>query len=291
MPGGRGRAHTIGLIRMLTELGGATRRPHRMPAQRQPDLIRLEYHKAIVRLVCEPAAAAFHRYRDEILRDHASTRHDSRYRADARGQAERLVQQAAAHFTDLLRPTALHAVAAQFGHRTSAWQKDQLDAQVRAAIGVPYSAIEKPVRDQVEGWAALNVDLIRTVPERYFDRLRQDVIDAYTSGTHTSTLADQLQADYDISEDDAERIARDQVGKLNAQVNQERQTSLGVTTYVWRTAGDNRVRDNHYALEGQSYSWDDPPLGGGTDETETGHPGEGIQCRCYAEPDFSDILQ
>lgn len=65
---------------------------------------------------------------------------------------------------------------------------------------------------------------------------------------------------------------------------------MGVTGYIWRTANDNRVRDNHGDLDGQRFTWDDPPMGGGTSEDEPGHSGSGIQCRCYAEPDLSPLL-
>lgn len=44
--------------------------------------------------------------------------------------------------------------------------------------------------------------------------------------------------------------------------------------YIWRTAGDNKVRSEHVAREGLVFSWNDPPEGG--------HPGENHNCRCYA---------
>ncbi|MCC7305332.1 MAG: hypothetical protein IT558_03625 [Alphaproteobacteria bacterium] len=42
---------------------------------------------------------------------------------------------------------------------------------------------------------------------------------------------------------------------------------------VWRTVGDNRVRESHRDLEGTIRSWQDDP-----------DPGEEINCRCWAEP-------
>ena len=46
-------------------------------------------------------------------------------------------------------------------------------------------------------------------------------------------------------------------------------------TYIWRTAGDDKVRPSHAEREGQVFSWDNPPDGG--------HPGEAPNCRCTAE--------
>ena len=48
------------------------------------------------------------------------------------------------------------------------------------------------------------------------------------------------------------------------------------THYIWRTAGDGKVRSSHAANNGKIFAWDDPP--------PTGHPGEDYGCRCTAEP-------
>jgi len=59
--------------------------------------------------------------------------------------------------------------------------------------------------------------------------------------------------------------------KLNSSLNQQRSQNLGVEEYVWRTAGDERVRDSHKSENGKTFGWDDPPK-------DTGHPGQDIQC-------------
>jgi SPP1 gp7 family putative phage head morphogenesis protein len=45
--------------------------------------------------------------------------------------------------------------------------------------------------------------------------------------------------------------------------------------YIWRTAGDGKVRREHAVNDGKIFSWDNPP--------PTGHPGEDFGCRCWAE--------
>ena len=52
------------------------------------------------------------------------------------------------------------------------------------------------------------------------------------------------------------------------------------THYTWRTAGDDRVRGTHAALNGQVFSWAAPP--------EHGHPGTEPNCRCWPEPYYGD---
>ena len=50
----------------------------------------------------------------------------------------------------------------------------------------------------------------------------------------------------------------------------------GGGSYIWRTAGDAKVRPEHAARDGRQYRWDDPPDGE--------NPAEDYNCRCWAEP-------
>lgn len=273
-------ARTSRLVRLLRSLGGVCKVPGRVPRQQQPDAVRLEYFKAL-RPHLERMRAAFAAVQPAILRLLADLRAEQGH-LDAGGHrgaaAQALVDRAAREASRTLDPSALRVVAAKFGRRATDFQRGQLDRQLRSAIGVSIDQIERPTVDRIPEFAARNVDLIKTVPERYFDRIRADVEEAFAGGTHPSTLADDLAEKYDIAEDDARRIARDQIGKLNAEVNQDRQEALGVTGYTWRTVNDQRVRDNHSELDGEHFEWDDPPMGGGTSDDEEGHPGSGIQC-------------
>lgn len=287
------RTRTVSMIRMLRALGPLKPRRGRMPRQQHPDLVAKEYLSALmpfvrvatheVAKVREQIVGMLRQERAEDERREAAaeaTRSDAGPRSkEAQALIDRAARQAAAAF----EPRQITAVAKKFGTRTSEHQKRQLDAEVRAAVGVPLAMLEAPIVAKLEGFAALNVDLIKTVSERYFDRLRLDVTEAFESGMHPETLAELFVERDGMAENDARRIARDQIGKLNGQLNEERQKGMGVSGYTWRTANDNRVRDEHTEREGQHYEWSDPP--------EDGHPGEAIQCRCFAEPDLGPILE
>lgn len=127
-------------------------------------------------------------------------------------------------------------------------------------------------------WVAESVDLIKTVDARYFEGLRKGVLEAVERGRPTSELRQLIQRRGGIARRQAALIARDQIGKLNGQITQLRQTELGVDAYFWTTAGDDRVREEHAARDGQRFRWDRPP--------DDGHPGEPIGCRCVAYPDL-----
>lgn len=51
---------------------------------------------------------------------------------------------------------------------------------------------------------------------------------------------------------------------------------LHVDRYIWRSSDDSRVRATHAAYDDHIFFWSNPP--------EDGHPAQGWNCRCTAEP-------
>lgn len=310
---------TLGLLRLLRAVGHlppARKRVGRIPRRQPPTRIGDAYARTIANQVCSEAAAAFGDVEQEILGLLRDLRREQGHMdiapkagipmpiagggeqeikgalggmpsfaaAEWRGRkAAELIDKAARTYKRKLRPDALRAVVKQFGTATDKHARGQLDQQLRTAIGVPLSTIERPMQDRIGQWTAENVALIQTVPERYFDRLQQDVQEAFAGGTHPNTLAKQFSDRYQMSENDAERIARDQTLKLSANLNHARMEALGVRRAIWRTMRDNRVSDDCFDLSGREFD-----LAAGINGVFPGksHP----MCRCYAEPVLTDIL-
>lgn len=132
---------------------------------------------------------------------------------------------------------------------------------------------------------ANNVDLIKSIPQQYFDRIADDIYNNMVSAQRWEDLADTLQEtlkyDFQITQSRANLIARDQTSKLNGAFNQDRQESVGVTHYQWQSSKDERVRPLHQDYDGQVFAWSDPP--------EDGHPGQPVSCRCVALPLFEEM--
>ena len=63
-------------------------------------------------------------------------------------------------------------------------------------------------------------------------------------------------------------------------INERRQRALGIDQYIWRSRDDAKVRDAHAKHDDKLFDWDAPPEGG--------HPGQGYNCRCFAEPYLID---
>lgn len=282
---------TVAQIRARRMMALVTPR-RRLPRQLQPDGVRLEYWKAIRARILEPAREALQVVLALVPaalasaeQERRSTRHD----ADEGKRLGDAIDRAAKDFAARLRPTAIEELARDVGQRTADFQKDQLERQIRAGIGVTIP-IHENLGPSIRSFTAENVSLIRSIPRRYHEDVEHLVTRAVTNGVRWEDLAPQIEQRYGTADSRAKTIARDQVGKFYGRLNGERQQNLGVSGYIWRTVEDARVRDNHADLDGEPCAWNDPPMGGGTSEDEPGHPGSGINCRCFAEPDFSSLL-
>lgn len=121
-----------------------------------------------------------------------------------------------------------------------------------------------------------NIALITNAARDYAADVQKVFNDPKNIGLHVKDLTDKLVERGNVSQSRAELIARDQTLKLNGNITQIRQQAAGITSYTWSTSNDERVRDEHRALEGQVFTWGNPP--------SVGAPGEDFQCRCIAVP-------
>ena len=126
-----------------------------------------------------------------------------------------------------------------------------------------------------------NIQLVENAHRIYAKQVREVIEDPGTFGMRVEEIRDRLLERRNVSESRAELIARDQTLKLNGQIAATRQQRAGVESYVWSTSQDDRVREEHAALEGETFSWLAPP--------EVGHPGQDFQCRCVAIPVVEEL--
>jgi len=179
------------------------------------------------------------------------------------------------------------------------WVDDRLAKEVSRSLGVDVRAAlqgQGRVAEKMRAAVEWNVNLISSLPERFLADLGDKLSDAWASGLRSKAIEaivdDVVEAAGDGCEANAARIARDQMGKMNAAFCQARQTELGIRRYKWRTSDDERVRPEHQDMEtgGENgdgvYSWDEPGPLAGTIDGRPCHPGEDIQCRCDAIPIF-----
>jgi SPP1 gp7 family putative phage head morphogenesis protein len=175
-------------------------------------------------------------------------------------------------------------MAAKIASAISSQNEKAINSIFRSVLGVDVFITEPWLKTELAAFANANVALIKSMSERHFSRIEYLVFDGVRKGLRHEEIAAMLRSEpFNATKNQAALIARDQVSKLNGQLTELRQKKAGISRYIWRTAGDERVRDSHKALDGQTIFWDSPP--------EVGHPGYDFQCRCYAEPVIEDLLE
>lgn len=160
----------------------------------------------------------------------------------------------------------------------------QVASHTKTILGVDLTPFFRgaDIQDVIDNQIAVNVSLIKSIPSQYTDKLEALVMNALQTGQTNEELAQEIKKLGHSTDIRARLIARDQMGKINGAINKKRQTSMGVETYDYLTAKDERVRPLCRRHHGKTFRWDTPPEGG--------HPGEKIGCRCTALPNYEDIL-
>ncbi len=183
------------------------------------------------------------------------------------------------------RSTISQAFLGQIGRQTD--RHSQFET-VKMIIGVDEEALRRPNelaksqrRKAIRAFIRENTKLIKSVDERYFDQIADDLTDAYLKGATARKMAQIMNTRKGVSDANTERIARDQTQKLNNLLARQQITYAGAEHYEWVTSQDNRVRDTHFDNNRKIFSWDDPP-------DKTGHPGNDVNCRCVALAVFDD---
>ena len=177
-------------------------------------------------------------------------------------------------------------LALDTGKSVNSVVKRSIDNQWRRVLGINPIQGDAKLLEYLKKRAQENVDLITSIDERYFPEIRNGIVNAIQNGADSDRIADYIDDRFDVMESRSTLIAVDQVGKLTSQFQEYRQRELGVTQYVWTTAGDERVRPSHVKMDGTVQSWEDPP----TVDGEKVHPGIPINCRCIALPDLSELI-
>lgn len=162
---------------------------------------------------------------------------------------------------------------------TSISRKNLIDtnSQLKSTLGIEVFS-DRATQQQVELFVASNVGLVESVEDDMINRLRRSVYRNAMRGGRIEDLSDEIKRTIGVTESKADFLARDQTAKLNGELTELRQRSVGVSKYIWSTSLDERVRPDHAEREGEVFDWDSPPEGG--------HPGEDYNCRCVAIPVF-----
>lgn len=151
----------------------------------------------------------------------------------------------------------------------------------KKALGVDLSAVvaEGDLSELLRLASLRNAGLITNIAESTVTRISTTVTNALLRGDPVSVLRKQIAADFGFSDRRAKIVARDQMAKLNSDLNRFRHTQAGIEKYTWSTSADERVRPLHRRLNGLVYEYGKP-----TGAEQGLPPGQPILCRCIAAP-------
>lgn len=127
---------------------------------------------------------------------------------------------------------------------------------------------------------------ITSLPLEAAQRVEQLSIKMLTDSSRTKSLVSEIMRTGHVTKSRANLIARTEVSRTSSLLTEVRAKHVGSTHYIWRTMKDADVRESHRHLDGQVFSWDDPPVTGTNGERSA--PGAIYNCRCYPEVILTD---
>jgi SPP1 gp7 family putative phage head morphogenesis protein len=263
------------------------RKEYRVPIQRYPRPVQLQYLSGLRRLL---------NVSEEIIREIIFPDLNKIALSGAE-YVTRKVDNVRIAVEQNISAAEIEMLTTRAGKQLSQFNANEINKQLRSVIGIDLIREEPWLAEHIRMFRTENVNLVTSLRGTQLDDLENILARGFRQGLRAEAMRDQLINRFDVSKSKASLIARDQVGKLNGELTQLRQESIGVTSYIWRASLDERVRGNpaghypkarpsHYARDGKRFKWSEPPQ----EDQYDGHPGIPINCRCRAEPDLSFLI-
>lgn len=221
---------------------------------------------------------------------------------DQESVAERLAALIAAtrvKASETLTEAEIQELATAIASEVDERNKASISRAFKSAVGIDLFLDEPFVRKEIENFSRENVSLIRATQEEFLQNTERVVFEGFRGGIRHEQIAQSIlgqSKDYlerttrwTTAKNRAKVIARDQINKLNGQLNELRQEAAGLKKWRWRTVGDDRVRPEHRKCNGHVFTFrkNEAIDGSGVIKPRGSlNPGQDIQCRCYAEPIF-----
>ena len=166
--------------------------------------------------------------------------------------------------------------------------RDFISSVATQGIAVP-AEFTPAMRKQLTEQLTTNLDLhIQGWAKDRIPQLRKRVEENVFNGMRSDRLAKIIESEFGISKRKAAFLADQETGLLMAKYREARYQDVGVQEYIWQTAHDVRVRPDHAALNGQRFSFKNPPI---TNRAtgDRNNPGTDWRCRCVPRPIVSFV--
>ncbi len=225
------------------------------------------------------------------LERHALMRSDSA-RRDTVEDIEQKLDDLMLHFGGVLVTEALRQQVYENAREILQYAQRGWQRTIHTITGVDPLVRDLPMQEIVKAHVRQNVSLIKSIPQKLHGDVERVVMDGVRAGRKIPEITQAIEGVYPVTAKRAGVIARDQAGSLNAAIVDEQYKQANLTTYIWRTMKDSRVRGNpvgkypkakynHWERDGKVFSPDDPP--------PDGNPGEAIECRCFRQVQEEEV--
>ena len=148
----------------------------------------------------------------------------------------------------------------------------------------------KPTKRQRLGYQAVvaeNVNLIRSIPQRFLTDVQNSVWDSVMKGSDMAGLARSIKRNYEVSWRRAALISRDQTHKARAIFEETRRSELGITEAEWIHSGAGKEpRREHVRWGAQKKRYNIKKGMYSKVDKEWVWPGTAINCRCISRSVF-----
>lgn len=153
--------------------------------------------------------------------------------------------------------------------------------QLSGGITLKTDAMPAALKQSISAAIAENVALIKSIEQQYHAQIEGAVMRSLQPGGRgLADVTEALQKYEGITDRRTAIIAKDQTRKIQASISIERAKSAGIKKFKWlHSRGGSEPREDHVAMNGNVYSYDDPPV---IDRRtgKRGFPGQAINCRC-----------
>jgi SPP1 gp7 family putative phage head morphogenesis protein len=188
-------------------------------------------------------------------------------------------------------------LSVQFGNigkLLDAWAYSKLKNYINQAMrknrnkffSIMFEKDDPIIQEFMQGYVKKNIELVQALGKQYIPEITSLASKTFLEGGSRKDLAYEMLKFTDGNKNKAKFYASDQVGDAYSEFTRVRQTSVGITEYMWKTMGDNAVRDAHIELEKiGKFTWKSGAAYTGL-LTKPGakHPSEDYRCRCNSEP-------
>lgn len=154
--------------------------------------------------------------------------------------------------------------------------------ELSGGLSLSTANLDGQLKDILSATISENVDLIKSIPQKYLLEIKGAVMRSISGGEGESLMT-VLRKQKKITERRAKLIAMDQTRKAMNNLSKGRLKNLGIDDYEWIHVASAEPRKDHQALNGQVFSWTDPKRKAHDDHGEV-IPGQRINCHCRFRP-------